>query len=92
MARTLVERTFDPPLDEETRQRLATRLAPCLERSDIRWVRSFLARDRRRMICHFEAPDAGSVRMAFRSAGLPFVRVWTAEILTATGEELARPD
>jgi hypothetical protein len=32
------------------------------------------------MICEFEAPDAESVREAFRTAGIAFERVWTANV------------
>jgi hypothetical protein len=35
--------------------------------------------DRRRRICVFDAPDADSVRVSFRSAGVKFERVWAAE-------------
>lgn len=31
-------------------------------------------------MCEFEADDAEAVRSAFRSAGIPFARVWTAEV------------
>ena len=32
------------------------------------------------MTCEFEAPDAGAVRDAFRSAGVEFVRIWAADV------------
>jgi len=35
------------------------------------------------MVCEFEAPDADSVRDAMRSAGIPFDRVWAAEVFAA---------
>ena len=33
-----------------------------------------------RMTCEFEAPDAESVREAFRNANVPYERVWTANV------------
>ncbi len=42
--------------------------------------RSALAVDRRRLTCEFEAPDAESVREAFRASGLPYERIWAAEV------------
>jgi molybdenum-dependent DNA-binding transcriptional regulator ModE len=32
------------------------------------------------MVCEFEAPDAESVREACRAAGIPYERVWTADV------------
>ena len=57
----------------------ARRLDPCLAAHDVRWLRSYLSLDRRRMICEFEAADAEAVRSSFRSAGVAFMRVWAAE-------------
>ena len=52
----------------------------CLEAYGARGMRSCLSKDRRRMICEFEAPDAESIRTAIRSAGLTFDRVWLADV------------
>jgi hypothetical protein len=78
MATVLLEQRFEPPLSEEDYAKLAKRLDPCLEIRDAVWVRSYVAADRSRCICEFEAPDAESVRQACRSADVPFERVWTA--------------
>jgi hypothetical protein len=32
------------------------------------------------MICEFEAPDAQSIRDAFRSAGAAFEKVWSGQL------------
>jgi hypothetical protein len=42
------------------------------------WKCSYLAVDRMRMICEFEADSAERIRDALRSAEVPFVRVWPA--------------
>ncbi|MBZ0252845.1 MAG: DUF4242 domain-containing protein, partial [Candidatus Methylomirabilis sp.] len=47
---------------------------------NVRLLRSYVSPDRLRMICLFEAPDAESVRIANRKAGLPVDRVWTASV------------
>jgi len=75
----ILEKEFDPPLSPEQHDEEARQAEPCLEARGVRWIRSYLSTDRRRMICEFEAADAEAVRDAFRSAGLPFVRVWAAE-------------
>lgn len=80
MTHIIVEQTFDPPLTDEAFSRLAARVEPCLEQYGVAWVRSFMAADRRRMICHFEAADAETVRAAYRSADARFDRAWTAEV------------
>jgi hypothetical protein len=78
----IVEYEFDPPATEEELDAMADKLEPCLEGRDVRWVRSFVAADRRRRICIFDAPDADQVRASYRSAGVAFVRVWAAEEIT----------
>ncbi|MGH7444007.1 MAG: nickel-binding protein [Longimicrobiales bacterium] len=77
MAHVIVERIFDPPLTEDEHMARSLRLFPCLETSSIRWIRSFVSNDRRHGVCEFEAADAETVRIAHRTADVPFVRVWT---------------
>ena len=75
----IMEKEFDPPLTEEAHDGEAERLDPCLSAHGVRWVRSYVSLDRRRMICEFEAADAEAVRGSFRAAGVSFARVWAAE-------------
>lgn len=74
----VVERTFDEPVDLEALQRREDERAWCLEAHSVRFLRTFFALDRRRMLCLYEAPDAESVRLAQRKAGLPFDLAWPA--------------
>jgi FMN phosphatase YigB (HAD superfamily) len=83
MARVVMEQIFDEPLSDEDQARFAKRLDECLELRSGAWARSYLASDRTRMVCEFEAPDAESVREALRSAGLRFERVWAADVYAA---------
>jgi hypothetical protein len=89
MSELIVERTFDTPLADGDLTEVQARLRPCLEQHRVRWIRTYFSRDRRRMICHYEAADAEAVRIANRSAGAGFDQVWNAHILT---EERPRPD
>ena len=82
MPRMIVEYVFDPPATEEQFDAAAAKLDPCLEGHDVKWVRSFVALDRKRRICIFDAPDAEAVRASYRTAGVPFERVWSAEEIT----------
>jgi len=43
-------------------------------------MRSYLALDRKRLICEFEAADAEQVRDSYRSAGVSFDHCWTATV------------
>ncbi|MGZ7033036.1 MAG: nickel-binding protein, partial [Thermoanaerobaculia bacterium] len=47
-----------------------------------RWMRSYLSLDRKRIICEFEAADAEKVRESYRSAGVNFERVWSADVFS----------
>ncbi len=80
MARVVVEQVFDPPMSDEDYSAFAKRLDPCLEARSAVWRRSYLATDKRRLTCEFDAPDADAVRTAMRSAGLEFERVWAAQV------------
>jgi hypothetical protein len=80
MARVLVEQVFAEPFTDERYAAFATKLDPCVEVRKGMWRRSSLAIDKLRMVCEFEAPDAESVREAFRTAGIPYERVWTADV------------
>jgi hypothetical protein len=82
MAILVLEQTFDPPATDEDLNTAARRMDVCLEAHGARWRRSYLSRDRRRMICEFEAADAEQVRESARSAGIPFDRCWTADVFT----------
>jgi hypothetical protein len=76
----MVEQVFTEPFTDERAAAVARQLDPCIEVRDGTWRRSSLSKDRLRMVCEFEAPDAESVREAFRSAGVPFERAWTAHV------------
>lgn len=81
MASIVVERRFDPALTDADLEHMSQRVGLCLDERDARWIRSYFAASRQRMICLFEAPDAESVRQAFRVAGLPFESVWRGEVV-----------
>lgn len=55
-------------------------LESCLQLHGIFRQRSYLASDGRRMLCHFRAPDAESLRMALRVAHIEYDSVWTAKV------------
>jgi hypothetical protein len=79
MPHIIVEYKFDTPPTDEEFYAWARKLDPCLEVRSARWLKTFLALDRTRQICIFEAPDAQSVREAYQSAKVGFERAWAAE-------------
>lgn len=87
----VVERRFAKPVDFATLQELENDGAWCLAQHRVRYLRSYFARDRRRMVCVYAAPDAESVRSAQGQAGMPFEAVWAAHSYdTAPGAAAAR--
>jgi hypothetical protein len=89
MSVVLVERSFAEPVVFEQIQTLAERGAWCLEAHRVRFLKSYFSRDRRRMLCLYEAPDAESVRLVQERARLPFERVWAARVLRHEAAEPA---
>jgi hypothetical protein len=80
MARVVVEQAFTEPLTDERYAQFSRQLDPCLEVRDGTWRRSALSKDKLRLVCEFEAPDAESVREALRLAKIPYERVWAADV------------
>jgi hypothetical protein len=80
MARIMAEQIFKEPLTDEQSAAMAKRLDSCLEVRNGAWRRSSVAVDRLRMVCEFEAPDAESVRQAFRASETSYERIWTADV------------
>lgn len=80
----IAERAFETPLSDEELQAYAAKLQKCYESHNVRWLRSFLSADCRRMVCEYQAADAEAVRSANRTAGAPFERVWAATLLPGT--------
>jgi hypothetical protein len=79
MAILVLEQTFETPTTPQDLRDAAQRLDKCLTAHGARWMRSYLSKDRRRMICEFEAGDAEQIRDAARRAGIPFDRCWPAD-------------
>ncbi len=77
----VVEREFGQAVSEAAVAATMERLGPCLEQYGLRWLQSYLAGDKTRMTCVFEAPDAESVRAANRSAEAHFDRVRRADVI-----------
>jgi hypothetical protein len=86
-ANVLVARRFEEPADFEAIQAIEDAGKGCLDVHRVRFVRSFFSRDRKRMICLYEAPDAESVRMAQREAAMPVERAWSFQRVTPDSAE-----
>jgi hypothetical protein len=78
MATVLVERNFDEIGSFDDLQAQEDSFAWCAQQHRVTFIRSYFSKDRKRMICEYEAPDAEAVRNVQRTASLPFERVWTA--------------
>jgi len=80
-----VQRRFDPA---DRRDRVlpdSARLGLCMDLHGILRQRTYVARDGRRVLCHFRAPDAESLRMAMRVAGFDYDALWTGAVSNIPG-------
>jgi hypothetical protein len=75
-ANVLVGRRFEQPAVLAEIQAIEDAGAGCLQTHRVRFIRTYFSRDRKRMMCLYQAPDAESVRIAQREAGMPVERVW----------------
>ncbi len=78
MPQYIVEHEYQTPLTDEVHNDEAKRSDPCLKQYGVVWVASYLAVDRMKMLCEFEADSQEQIRNALRSAEVPFARVWPA--------------
>lgn len=78
LARTnvIVGHSFETPAEFGERELMDEVDMGCFKLHRVRLLRSHLSLDRLRMFSLYEAPDAESVRIAQRMAGLPPDRVW----------------
>lgn len=81
MPLAIVETLADSPLTPESPTDTDLRVLACLTERNATWRYSLLSRDRLRMICIFDAPDAESVRESYRKGGGAFSRIWAGESL-----------
>jgi hypothetical protein len=81
MAIYVAERTFATPVSLEAFQAGGPKLMECIEARDIKWLGTNLAKDGRRSICMFEADDAERIYEAANTAGVPYDKVWAADVM-----------
>jgi Nickel responsive protein SCO4226-like len=80
MTDVLLERQFDPPMTVQGVFDMARSGAACFGLYRVDWNESFLARDGRRMVCRFTAPDTESARMALRQVEADARVCWPGSI------------
>ena len=73
MAILVLEQTFETPATTEDLDDAARRMDACLQAHGARWLRSYLSKDRKRMICEFEArtPSRSASRRGRRASLRP---------------------
>ncbi|MCE9661969.1 DUF4242 domain-containing protein [Halomonas sp. M5N1S17] len=90
-ASVMVERHFAAPVTLEAIQALEDAGAACLHNHQVRFLRTFFSLDRQRMCCLYHAPDAESVRLAQRQAGMPVTRTWAFQRVTPAADSTPQP-
>lgn len=80
-----VQRRFGTAEAHDCARPDSARLQPCLDLHGIRRERSYLARDGQRILCHFRAPDAESLRIALRASGIDYDALWTGVVSRLPG-------
>jgi hypothetical protein len=65
----MIERRYAEQLEVDAE--IASQINRINDEEGIRWLSSFLAADKRKTFCLYEAPDIASIRRAADRAGLP---------------------
>ena len=69
MPRFLIERNFAQSLELDKES--ADHLRAIADQEGVKWLFSFLAPDKRKSYCIYEAPNAEAIRAAARKSNLP---------------------
>lgn len=88
MSVVIVERVFPEPVTPDEVQAGEDRAAGCYEDHQVRFLRTYVARDWKRVACVYEAPDAESVRAVQETAGLPYEKLWPAHAIRYEGADV----
>lgn len=81
-ANVAVQRTFRDRVALEAIQAIEDAGAHCLELHRVQFMRTYFARDGKRMVCLYKAPDAESVRLAQTQAQVPFDHIWGCQLVS----------
>lgn len=76
----VVERFFEAPIELSIFEEAKVKGRWCAEQYRVRALRTYLGRDRQRVVCLFAAPDAEAVRQVQAVVGMPYDAVWTAQV------------
>jgi hypothetical protein len=76
----LVEREFGTPMAVQDLLKLAAEGEWCLKTYRATYVEGYISLDGLRMVCHFLAPDAESVRLANDRMKIPWRVAWPATV------------
>ncbi len=74
---------------DDPRSVLEIQEAGCFDLYELHWQESYISEEGRHRICHYRAPDAESVRTAFRKAAVEVEHVWSGTLLAGDGASAA---
>lgn len=79
MELVVVERSYEEPVEFADVDALEKKVAWCADEHRVKYLYSYFSRDRKHMICLYEAPDAEAVRKTQEAGKLPYDHLWTAK-------------
>jgi hypothetical protein len=79
MPTVIVERSLPAPVTPDDLSAMEEAVQWCLELHKVKFLYSWLSKDRTRMLCLYEAPDAEAVRKTQDTGKLPYDCVYTVE-------------
>jgi hypothetical protein len=90
MALVVAERVFEVARNVDELRAREDAVSWCLATHRVRRTRTYLSADGQRTVCLYDAPDAESVRVTQRAAGLPVEQAWPA--IAVADLQVERPD
>jgi hypothetical protein len=77
----IVETLAEQPITDEYLHEADRVALPCFQTHNVTWRYSLLSHDRLRMLCTFDAPDAGSVRDSYAKLGVDNRLIWSGALI-----------
>jgi Protein of unknown function (DUF4242) len=75
------EGTFPEGLTQAEWDEANRQVLPCYAERGVEWVHSYVSRDRTRVVCELNSPDAEIIRETHRKFDIPYDRVWSAMVI-----------
>ena len=78
METIVLEKQVDGPVTEEYLTQMREKAEACFEVNDVTRKATYVSKDRKRLVCVFEARDLQAVKRSLDTVGMEYQQLWVA--------------